>query len=491
MENKAKNLIPDFKNISGRSLMVYTFFDKEEVIHYQLQMLANNSIPGVLKADTIGLDGEIRLQYEITSLVPVKKLLERRKMSRNDVLTLINQIVSMLESLEQYLLDADLIVFDSTYIYVDPQDMKLGFVYLPLINMEWNPDSLKSFLINLIINDIRFADEPSDDFLQRLIELLKNEDFKLSSLKTYIKDMDRVKPMPIMNAPPVNTQSVIEEKELIHSLIKPQIKDVIKTTKMCYPIKSYIIMGSAVGALILFCLVLVISGIMSPSNPDSLMSLFGFLMIDGAVAYLVYTKVFTPDKKVEKIVLPQKVEYVNKAFPVPVPPLIKQEVNPSKQGFPLIAKIAKSEAAPAETMGQGDKNIAPDFGRKAIEPKKPVLTSPIPQYKDRTVILDSGSLKLPHLKRKQGNNIETIILKNFPFMLGRLEGQVDYCLNNPAIGKLHAEIKNTPEGFFISDMNSLNGTFVNDERVQTGKDSIIKNGDRIILSNEEFVFMSE
>ncbi len=484
MESIVRNLIPEFKNISGRSLMVYTFESKEKVIYYQLQMLANNSIPGILKADTIGLDGRIYLQYDITSLVPVKKLLERRKMSRNDIITLINQIVNMLEGLEHYLLDVDQIVFDSLYIFADPQDLKLSFAYMPVSGTEQSLDSLKSFLLSLIINDIRFADEPSDNFVQRLIEILKTKDFKVSSLRAYTKDMDTVKPIPAMDTPhpPVNHHTVIEEKENKPPLIKPNNKETKELSKLSYPTKSYIIMGSVIGALILFCLVLVISGVMSPSNPDSLVSLFGFLLIGGAVCYLVYTKVFTSDKKIEKVA-PQKAVYVNKAFAVPVIPSIKQGTNPivkienqgitpitktANQDIPPVAKYARQEAAPARSMVQG-------------APKIP--------HSDRTIILDSGSIKLPHLKRTQGNNFETIFLKSYPFMLGRLEGQVDYCLNNPAIGKLHAEIKNTPEGFYICDMNSLNGTFVNDERIKSNEDVEIKNGDRITLGNEEFVFI--
>ena len=110
------------------------------------------------------------------------------------------------------------------------------------------------------------------------------------------------------------------------------------------------------------------------------------------------------------------------------------------------------------------------------------------QIQDRTVILNAGNLNLPYLKRTLGNSTETIIIKQFPFMLGRLVNQVDYCINNPAVGKLHAEISKINESYFISDMNSRNGTIINGERIEPTKKSIIKNGDRITLGNEEFLF---
>lgn len=93
--------------------------------------------------------------------------------------------------MERYLLDSDGIVFDSAYIFADPQNLELGYVYLPAKKRNKGSDSLKAFLLDAIINDIRFIDEPSDNFIQRLIEMLKDPEFEESSLKKYLKEIDR------------------------------------------------------------------------------------------------------------------------------------------------------------------------------------------------------------------------------------------------------------------------------------------------------------
>jgi hypothetical protein len=493
MESKSERPMPVFKNVSGRSLMVYTFTDRDEVINYQLQMLANNSIPGILKAGTISLDGEIHLQYDITSLVPLKKLLERRKIGRMDFLDLIRNIAAVVEGMEQYLLDFEKIVFDSSFIFADPQDLKLGFAYLPVMTLDNKPTLLRSFLLDLIINDIQFTDEQSDNFVQKLLEVLKSEDFKTSDLRAYIKDMEPDRHVKATEPQPVPPQTLIDE-DLVPQVM-PEGKPVIKVSKMGFPNSSYIIMGSVIVILIIFLITLLISGVISPGNPDSLLSLFGFMLICGAVLYLVYSKVFSPDKKTEKIALPQRVEYVNKAFTVPAHLSGYKENRPSK---PVIKPFGKEiissveTAKPEAASGSIGSMTAFDAGRPLPASEREVAAVkndlPADKHKDKTVILDRGNLKLPHLKRTMGNSFETIVLKRFPFMLGRLESQVDYCINNPAIGKLHAEILKTPDDYAISDINSLNGTFVNDERVQPGQSMIIKNGDRIVLGNEEFVF---
>jgi pSer/pThr/pTyr-binding forkhead associated (FHA) protein len=73
-------------------------------------------------------------------------------------------------------------------------------------------------------------------------------------------------------------------------------------------------------------------------------------------------------------------------------------------------------------------------------------------------------------------------------MIGRLGDQVDYCVSNPAIGKLHAELIRKENAYYITDMNSRNGSFVNGTRVEAGQEMPIKDGDRILLANEEFMF---
>ncbi len=491
MENKNKSNDIIYKNSAGRNLMVYVFSNEAELFNYQLEMLANNSIDGLLKSEVVRINGEIHLQFDITSLVPIKKLFERKKFSRNDFLHVIRQTIELIEVMEKYLLDSGGIVFDSAYIFVDPQNLELGYVYVPIKDRPQNLDLLKSFLLDAIINDIRFIDEPSDNFIQRLIEILKDSEFEKSSLKKYINEIENVKSASATNK---KIEMVLTEKQ-VNIQLSPQQKELrkeneaVKIKKLCYPVKSYIVLYSVIGILLLFCAALVLSGILSPNNPDSLLSLFGFILIGGAVTYLVYSKLFTPDKKIEKVIVkkPEKMElltgkeYVNKAFCVP----FSQNIAAYKES------VVHNEASPAiarNTFLFSKQNGLFTAENESSNTKTFNSSSKSAQTQDRTVILNADNLNLPYLKRMLGNSSETIIIKQFPFMMGRLEGQVDYCINNPAVGKLHAEITKANENYLISDMNSRNGTIINGVRIEPTKESIIKNGDRITLGNEEFMF---
>ena len=59
------------------------------------------------------------------------------------------------------------------------------------------------------------------------------------------------------------------------------------------------------------------------------------------------------------------------------------------------------------------------------------------------------------------------------------------------IGKLHAEITICEGTYYIKDLNSKNGTFVNGIRVPGNKEFEIKENDIIKFSNYEYVFRQQ
>ncbi|MBC8589551.1 FHA domain-containing protein [Wansuia hejianensis] len=71
--------------------------------------------------------------------------------------------------------------------------------------------------------------------------------------------------------------------------------------------------------------------------------------------------------------------------------------------------------------------------------------------------------------------------------LGRSGGN-DIIIKDPYISKKHFKIVEDEKEFFIEDLGSANGTFINDERIE----DVVKlnNGDRIKISNIEFIFVN-
>lgn len=64
-------------------------------------------------------------------------------------------------------------------------------------------------------------------------------------------------------------------------------------------------------------------------------------------------------------------------------------------------------------------------------------------------------------------NPVTIIPNGFPCIIGKSGKSSDYKLEEQFISRVHARIYEEMDGYYIEDLNSSNGTFVNGRKIKT------------------------
>ena len=73
------------------------------------------------------------------------------------------------------------------------------------------------------------------------------------------------------------------------------------------------------------------------------------------------------------------------------------------------------------------------------------------------------------------------------FLIGRKIDSVNgYIENQDVISKIHARIIRVGNNFFIKDEESLNGTYLNDKKINEDDVTPLKIGDIVKLANIEF-----
>src|SRR5262245_61174274 len=75
-------------------------------------------------------------------------------------------------------------------------------------------------------------------------------------------------------------------------------------------------------------------------------------------------------------------------------------------------------------------------------------------------------------------NEETLII-------GR-ETAANLCIADASVSRRHSKIEKQEHGFTITDLESLNGTFVNDVPIKT---RLLEHGDRVRIGESQFVFL--
>src|SRR5512144_712282 len=71
------------------------------------------------------------------------------------------------------------------------------------------------------------------------------------------------------------------------------------------------------------------------------------------------------------------------------------------------------------------------------------------------------------------------------FVIGR-ETAANLCIADASVSRRHSIIEKESDSYVITDLDSLNGTFVNDVPVKTRK---LEHGDRVRIGESQFLFL--
>ena len=79
-------------------------------------------------------------------------------------------------------------------------------------------------------------------------------------------------------------------------------------------------------------------------------------------------------------------------------------------------------------------------------------------------------------------------LEKLPVIVGKLPEEVDICLTDPSVSRLHARIYEENQTLWFEDCNSRNGSIINDLKLEANEKVQIAPGDRICIGTVEFLY---
>lgn len=87
-----------------------------------------------------------------------------------------------------------------------------------------------------------------------------------------------------------------------------------------------------------------------------------------------------------------------------------------------------------------------------------------------------------------GQSGEMITLTKFPFYVGSLPEYMDYVIPDETVSRFHAKFINRDGNIYLTDLNSTNGTKVNEHTLNVQEQVRLAEGDRIVFAEAEFRF---
>lgn len=126
--DKLKTEIREEKDWNQSCLYIEVPVPYEE--DYEIRMIRNNDIPGLLKVTGIGSEGKSRYAYHTGGYISLAKKFEKETVDRDMIMEFTCQFIQTVNAVRDYILDPDGILLAQEYIYV--KEGRYKFCYLPM-----------------------------------------------------------------------------------------------------------------------------------------------------------------------------------------------------------------------------------------------------------------------------------------------------------------------------------------------------------------------
>lgn len=509
-----------YENDSTASFIVLNTSLDEKILQYQIEMIANNPCPGIIKLDVRYKNDDIKLHYNITSKLTLSQFLQRKKLNRNEFIDILLGITkTLLHSKEYFLYDKSFLI-DEDYIYINPSTLEIGMIYIPLdINTNVS-DDFKSFLVNLIISSAKIDEKSNGNYMPKILNYLKNDVFNICDFDCLLKNLKDDEPQIIksnraeikqsslhgldVESGPTNQDKYIfpkpryeeycdeefiarGERKKPEASRKKEIEEEEITVKKKYK-RKYVLIAILSQIVIAIVLSLSLDSIRSVAGDD--MSAFGGItLIVVAIDVLLFKNLFKKANMEEVMVIKEE-EKINNSHEDREDKGVKR------------SKVGRDKIITQSTLLQEDQNINMskreicninscannDQGYEQVAATCEPADIPSTNISE-TIILTEEKQEFACLQRMNNGIMDKVSITKSNFIVGRLSNYVDYLIDNNAIGRTHAEILCREGQYFIKDLNSKNGTFLNEIKLNSNKEYTINNGDKVKFANVEYTFI--
>lgn len=422
------------------------------------KMITRNHITNLAPMTPQTIDGTAYYYYDIQGKVSLKTLFTARSLKKEEIKSILTGLREMLGELQRYMLSCEEVIFDPENIWLKADTLTPSFIYVPDLTPDdrYGIKTLAEFLTEHVDGNDREAAGMAFDYLE-LVEngyILPEMDKAAPGIQTDEGDPDIHTPERV---PAIDPSEYWDLKEGISKEMKPYFEDNSKARGIRDKAKAaYICLGGAILVAAVY-IVLVLQPSLFPVMLTDEEYMMGGVIIAVLFAIALIAVMIIFNRRTHEI--PVKDEQKE-----PVPDPDSPYDTPAYDNFRRDDELEYMEQSMRQS-GQDD---------------------------DKTVLLKSPKFfdpksAMPVLCYKDGRHI---VIKSLPFLMGKMKSRVDEVIEGEGISRIHAMIKEQDGHYYISDLNSLNGTGVNGRLLDANQTAEIADGDIISLADTDLIFQT-
>lgn len=426
---------------------------------YQVRMLVGNIIPSLLKCRIQGVDGKFMMYFDITSKQAVSTLYEEKKLGIEDLQLIFGGFVRVMEEAAEYLINPAQLVLKPQYIFADCEKKELFFCLMP----GYDKDIKEQFqlLTEYILPKIDHEDGEAVILGYGVYRRTMENSFHLEHIKEELyrkqDNKEEIKTETKKDSREISVQETGEENLMQSSEMSENFWREDKAEKT----DSHKLFGKKVTvfALILLALAGVTIAISGGYLPHQDISVLLGIVLAGMGGIMLAVVIIRKAKAVYK--QPQR---KSREKPQLSETFVRPPVNEILQeGSEDSIKTMLEKKSPHREREE-------DFGE--------------------TVVLSAGVVSGPaSLVSREPGELAPIYLQEELTVIGKLENACDAVIDLPTVSRIHAKIRKREEEYYLSDMNSRNGTIVNGRLLLPEEEYRLQEEDEVDFAQARYIFL--
>lgn len=439
---------------------------------YCIKMLLENNISGIIKPEHRIIDGQVQYYFDITSKQSIEIIYAKTTINYEKTKKLFTDLLYIIALAYEYLLNENDLLITPDHIYSSLSTGQVYICYLPGYNKDLNKQITD--LIEYIMDKLEYKDKEAVLYTYNLYSVCKEEGFSYDNLLEAVKKDNQESPVkrdarkkiiheenkPNISEPVLKEQSPIKQIPIMMEKISDDKE------QYYYPLKTYIYTGLCLLGAIIMIAISISTKIIYTSlgNRVDYGKLAVLLLILFCIIGYLMKKVWDKNNRSTKII--SKEEYVDPRY----------EENNQREFFAKQnLSINKPTNRPIDKANSYLSKI-----------DKPVYTS---DNIAQTVLLNGesyngGCCLDPEIK----DAYEPIQMHDFPFVIGKQKDNVDYYLDKEVVSRYHVKISKEGEKYYITDLNSTNGTCLNKNALSCYQRYEIAEGDQATIAGIKYNF---
>ena len=454
----------EYKRDMNHNYLILYGEDEINTDSYQVRMLVGNVIPSLLKCRIQGMDGRFLVYFDITSKQALSVLYEEKKMGVEDLRLIFGGFVKAMEDAAEYLMNPGQFIISPEYIYIDIEKQEIYFCMMP--GYEKDIKEQFQFLTEYILPKIDHQDQDAVILGYGVYKRAMEDSFHLEHIKEELYKTQGQQGTTTTKAEQMKTESEQrQESEDFNpeeegfweneEINQEFVRDGEKSKRLSLPQKT----GVIVLAAILLCGIAAITlmGYLPYLETGTILGII--IVLVACVMLFVYVSKI---KKKPGELRQGREEERDKPKGITG----KVPTDQTDQSQNTIKSVVKSTNKPVAKSSQ----LHADYGE--------------------TVVLSAGAVSGPaSLVSKEPGELATIYINEDLTVIGKLETACDAVISLPTVSRIHAKIRKKEDAYYLTDMNSRNGTAVNGRLLLPDEEYRLEPEDEVDFAQARYIFL--